>query len=183
MERGRSPRLPGAEPYPEAADVALTVRLAAAQRSEGDIMQAISRTTAVVALLAQGLAGAAGARAPSGHPGVWTAAIEARSHHVFEEVFYGSAPAHVWLLGDGDSDLDLYVYDENEQLICASESFDDRERCSWTPRWTGKFYIKIVNHGTIPNVAEIGTYGDRPGPKASPSGASSTRRSNGPGST
>lgn len=120
-------------------------------------MSGISRTTAAFALLAAGLAGATGAGAHSGNPGVWTEWIEARSDHVFEAVFYAGAPAHVWLLGDGASDLDLYVYDENERLICASESYDDRERCSWVPRWTGKFSIKIVNHGTIFNVAEIGT--------------------------
>lgn len=119
-------------------------------------MPSIIRTAAAGSALLAAAVGTS-AQAHSGNPGVWTEWIEARSDHVFEAVFYGGAPAYVWLLGDGASDLDLYVYDENDRLICSSESYDDHESCSWVPRWTGKFSIRIVNLGRVFNVAEIGT--------------------------
>ncbi len=59
--------------------------------------------------------------------------------------FAGGFKAAVAVVGDGDTDLDLYVYDENDNLVAKSDGPRDRESVSWTPRWTGKFKIKVVN--------------------------------------
>lgn len=125
-------------------------------------MTTMRNTTFTLALAALGLAAVAGspttAEADSFEPGVWRArTIEALDSRVFTEVFYAGEPARVWLRGDGDTDLDLYVWDENNRLICASENYGDRESCSWQPRWTGEFYIEVVNLGPVYNVADIGT--------------------------
>ena len=53
--------------------------------------------------------------------------------------------------GDGDTDLDLYVYDENGNLIASDTDYTDECFVSVTPRWTGVFYVKIVNRGSVYN--------------------------------
>lgn len=65
--------------------------------------------------------------------------------------FVGGYQAGAYLSGDGDTDLDLYVYDENGNLVCKSISNSDNEYCTWNPRWTGPFKVTIKNRGTIAN--------------------------------
>jgi len=53
--------------------------------------------------------------------------------------------------GDGDTDLDLFVYDENGNLIASDTDYTDNCIVNVTPRWTGVFYIRIVNRGSVYN--------------------------------
>ena len=71
--------------------------------------------------------------------------------------FRGGEMAEVFVSGDGDTDLDLYVYDSNGNLIASDE--DDSDDCyvRWTPRWTGRFIIKVVNRGGVYNHFGIAT--------------------------
>ncbi len=63
--------------------------------------------------------------------------------------FIGGEEAGVIVIGDGDCDLDLYVYDENDNLI--EKDTDGTDRCivTWTPSWTGPFTIKVKNYGSV----------------------------------
>lgn len=70
----------------------------------------------------------------------------------------GGELAEVAIVGDGDTDLDLFVYDENWNVICAETGFSDREYCRWTPRWTGQFRIVVRNHGAVYNEYHILIY-------------------------
>jgi len=74
-----------------------------------------------------------------GHTDVWT----------FR--FRGGEPATVAIRGDGDTDLDFYVYDEYGNLGPYDDDGTDYTQLSWTPRHTGIFRIKIVNHGDVYN--------------------------------
>ena len=65
--------------------------------------------------------------------------------------FRANSEARVTVDGDGDTDLDLYIYDENDNLITKDDDTTDYCVCTWTPRWTGKFKIKIVNRGSVYN--------------------------------
>lgn len=65
--------------------------------------------------------------------------------------FRGGETALVIVVGDGDTDLDLYIYDENDRLIECDLDNTDNCVCSWTPKWTGSFTIKIKNRGSITN--------------------------------
>jgi hypothetical protein len=47
--------------------------------------------------------------------------------------------------------LDLFVYDESGNRICSSTSNGDDEYCRFTPKWTGKFRVKVQNNGKIDN--------------------------------
>lgn len=65
--------------------------------------------------------------------------------------FRGGEIARVVVSGDGDTDLDLYVYDENGNLITSDTDYTDQCVCTFSPRWTGPFIIKIVNRGRVYN--------------------------------
>mgnify|MGYP003392464767 CR=1 FL=1 len=57
----------------------------------------------------------------------------------------------VAVLGDGDTDLDLYIYDSNDNLIAYDSDYTDQCYCRWVPAWTDTFRIKIVNRGSVYN--------------------------------
>jgi hypothetical protein len=76
---------------------------------------------------------------------------------VWTVTFVGGMQSTVAIVGDGDTDLDLYVYDENGNLIAKSDGPSDREVVRFTPRWTGKFKIHVVNRSRfISNRYSIG---------------------------
>lgn len=59
--------------------------------------------------------------------------------------------AEVALSGDGDTDLDLYVYDANGNLIASDTDYTDDCYVCWVPAWTGSYKIKVVNRGRLAN--------------------------------
>jgi hypothetical protein len=71
--------------------------------------------------------------------------------------FYANEPATVAVSGDGDTDLDLYVFDENGNLIGKDVDYSDDCVITWNPKWTGNFVIKVVNRGSVYNHYGIGT--------------------------
>lgn len=81
-----------------------------------------------------------------------TERIEAGATDHFADIaFEAGREAMVFLEGDGDSDLDLQVFDEAGIEICHQKGSGDRELCRWTPRHDGRFTIRIVNHGKVYN--------------------------------
>ena len=78
-------------------------------------------------------------------------AVEAHSTDTYSIAFKGGRTAEVYITGDGDTDLDLYIYDENDNLICSDSDGTDEMLCRWNPRWTGSFTVKIKNLGSIYN--------------------------------
>ena len=59
--------------------------------------------------------------------------------------------AYVVVSGDGDTDLDLFVYDQNGNFITSDQSSIDDCAVSFIPRWTGNFYIQVKNLGRVYN--------------------------------
>lgn len=76
---------------------------------------------------------------------------------VYTVVFTGGQLAEAGVAGDGDSDLDLLVYDDDDHLVCRSAGSSDREYCRWWPRWTGAFRIEVQNLGTVANLYRLAT--------------------------
>lgn len=70
---------------------------------------------------------------------------------IFRIDYRGGYLAELAVVGDGDTDLDLVITDENGNVICKDTSYSDKLYCSWTPRWTGVFVVAVVNHGLIRN--------------------------------
>lgn len=71
--------------------------------------------------------------------------------------FWANELAEVIVVGDGDTDLDLYVYDANGNLIASDSDYTDQCVCRWVPSWTGAFVIRIVNRGAVYNDYAIAT--------------------------
>jgi hypothetical protein len=90
---------------------------------------------------------AAGTRGAVGGGKVGQTVVRSRGVDAYSVTFRGGEQAVVAISGDGDSDLDLEVYDENGGLICRANGASDDEVCRWTPRWTGPFRIRVVNMG------------------------------------
>jgi hypothetical protein len=65
--------------------------------------------------------------------------------------FKGNFLAEVLVSGDGDTDLDLYVYDENGNLVESDTDYTDDCYVRWYPKWTGTFVVKVVNRGRVHN--------------------------------
>ena len=84
--------------------------------------------------------------------------VLAHSTDTYRVTFTGGEEAMVMVIGDGDTDLDLYIYDENGNLIESDTDRSDTMICTWTPKWTGKFTIKIKNLGSVRNYYTMWIY-------------------------
>jgi len=60
--------------------------------------------------------------------------------------------------GDGDSDLDAFLFDENGNLIDLDNDGTDICILDVVPRWTGEFTLRIVNVGSLANLYELRVY-------------------------
>lgn len=83
--------------------------------------------------------------------------VRAEATDVYKIDFRGGRDAEVYVRGDGDTDLDLFITDENGNDICSDTETDDRPYCSWSPRWTGEFTVRIENLGDVYNEYELYT--------------------------
>lgn len=75
--------------------------------------------------------------------------VNARSYDDYKISFYGGEVARVAVVGDGDTDVDLYVYDENGHLIAKDDDRTAECVVSFVPRWTGPFRVRVVNNGYV----------------------------------
>lgn len=78
-------------------------------------------------------------RLPAGQTDVW------------EVPFYGDSYAELAVVGDGDSNLDVLVTDENGNTICYDVSWSDKVYCDFVPSWNGYFYVTVQNNGSSRN--------------------------------
>jgi len=90
-------------------------------------------------------------------PGISSTCVLANSTDIFIDTFRAGEQAVVIVDGDGDTDLDTYVYDENGNLIDSDDDYTDYCILSWTPRWTGAFRIEVKNLGNIANCYTLST--------------------------
>lgn len=84
-----------------------------------------------------------------GGPGRASGWVSARGTTSYNISFRGGERAAVWASGPGRTDLDMYVYDQNGNLICRHIDYSDRMSCFWTPRWTGNFRVEVRNLGQV----------------------------------
>lgn len=84
-------------------------------------------------------------------------AVNGNSTDTYQISFIANELAEILVSGDGDTDLDLYVYDSNGNLIVKDNDYTDDCYVRWTPAWTGRFIVKIVNRGPVYNRYVIAT--------------------------
>jgi len=77
--------------------------------------------------------------------------VYGKSNNTYHLTMIGKEVAEIALVGDGDTDLDLYMYDEYGNLIIADEDNSDRCYVSFTPAWTGTFKVVVKNRGNFTN--------------------------------
>ncbi len=90
-------------------------------------------------------------RGASGGPKRATTEVKAYATDVISVQFRGGENAVVAISGDGDTDLDLYVYDETGNLIAADTSGSDDCKVRFLPKSKGTFRIKVKNLGNVYN--------------------------------
>lgn len=88
-------------------------------------------------------------------PAVHTDRVSKGSYDLYTMAFQGNELAEVGVLGDGDTDLDLYIYDESGNRVCSDADSTDTMYCRWTPKRTGDFTIKIKNLGDVYNQYDL----------------------------
>jgi hypothetical protein len=96
-------------------------------------------------------------RGAVGGPQVGRGTIYANSYIDYFINFIGGHFAEVAVVGDGDTVLDLYIYDQNGNLITSDTRYLGNAYVSWYPRWTGTFRIRLVNRGNVYNNFGIAT--------------------------
>ena len=64
---------------------------------------------------------------------------------VHKATIYVGHLAEVAVIGDGDTDLDVYIYDQAGRLVGSDEDETDRCYVRFFPRTTGIYTIKVVN--------------------------------------
>lgn len=77
--------------------------------------------------------------------------INGNSSDTYQVNFVANSLAEIAVSGDGDTDLDLYVYDSNGNLIASDTDYSDDCYVNWVPAWTGRFVVKVVNRGPVYN--------------------------------
>jgi hypothetical protein len=92
-----------------------------------------------------------GTRGRVGGPASHYDEVLARSTDVYTLTFRGGEWAEIRVRGDGDTDLDCYVYDQNGNLIDSDADYTDYCILGWVPRWTGSFTLRIRNLGWVWN--------------------------------
>lgn len=90
-------------------------------------------------------------RGAYGGPKISYDRVLANSIITYSVTFNAGLLAEVGIIGDGDTDLDLYIYDLNGNLIVADTGYSDSAYVSFFPYYTVPFTIKVVNRGKVYN--------------------------------
>ena len=77
--------------------------------------------------------------------------VLSRHYDDYTITFTGHELARVAVIGDGGTDLDLYIYDQNGNLITSDTDYTDQCLVEFTPIWTGPFRVRVVNNGYYAN--------------------------------
>jgi hypothetical protein len=76
--------------------------------------------------------------------------VRALDYDDYTITFYGGEVARVAVVPDGNTDVDLVVFDENGNEIARDDNRGS-SGCvvSFTPRWTGPFRVRVRNEGRV----------------------------------
>lgn len=100
-----------------------------------------------VSLAMVSMVGAGHLRGPSED----TKVCQANGSVTYYEPFRGGETARVAIVGDGATDLDIYVYDMQGRLVARGTGPSDIEVVTWVPNQTQTYRIVIVNLGSTWN--------------------------------
>jgi hypothetical protein len=124
--------VPGAAPSSEA----LFDEAASLAAGDADIL---ARITAARSVAARGFGG----------PRSWIRDIPARSNVNYRLAARGGEVWSIAAVGDGSTDVNLDIRDENGALVCRDIAPEARASCRFTPPWGGYFQVQIINLGSV----------------------------------
>jgi hypothetical protein len=84
-----------------------------------------------------------------GGPQAFVEDINANSHIHWDVTARGGEEFSISAIGDGDTDVDIIVFDENGNEVCRDYGLSHVATCSFTPRWTGGFRVRVINWGDV----------------------------------
>lgn len=67
-------------------------------------------------------------------------------YSLFSVTLGGDEQYMITLSGLLGTDFDLYLYDEDGNLVASSTDYGSDETVYITPAWTGTFYVKVVSY-------------------------------------
>jgi len=111
----------------------------------------LAAVAAVIGVTGVGFAGAVGG------PRANTTRVNARATDVYTISFRCGETARIVVDGDGDTDLDVYVYDEFGNLITKDDNKHRLLRGQLHPPFTGPFTVRVVNRGVVYNQYRLTT--------------------------
>jgi len=116
----------------------------------------MSKWMAIAALVSVSVFGLSSAAAdPVGGPKYENTRVNANSTDVYKVDCWGDEVTAIRIQGDGDTDLDLYVYDEAGNLISSGTGYTDCEEVQVQPFYRQTMTIKVVNRGSVYNAYTI----------------------------
>ena len=77
--------------------------------------------------------------------------VEAYDFNLHSLYLIGGVDYEIRLRGDGDTDLDCFLYDENGNLILSDIRIVDSCVLYITPLWSGPFELEVSNLGFVWN--------------------------------
>ncbi len=90
-------------------------------------------------------------------PGIHSTSVEAYDVDNYDIRFRGGEMARIVVSGDGDTDLDVFVYDADENLVASDVDPTDYCVVSWRPRRSATYRVEVHNLGDVYNIYTIET--------------------------
>lgn len=75
----------------------------------------------------------------------------------FNIAFRANEWAEVYVSGSGSSILDIFIYDNNGNLVARTDVNTYDAYVSWVPRWTGSYQVVVRNLGNASNRFQLFT--------------------------
>jgi len=86
---------------------------------------------------------------PVGDPIYHTGGLYPEQSVTYYPLLSSNEQTRVIVRGDGDGDIDCYMYDENAHLVASDTDSTDSCLMDVYPRWSGVFVLLLTNHGSI----------------------------------
>ncbi len=94
-------------------------------------------------------------------PRRWTRTIKKNSEVIYKIVFLAEKQqarrlAEFCVIGDGSTDVDVFVYDASGKQVVSDTGYSDLGMVRWAPNVTQEYTIKVKNLGNEDNTCVIG---------------------------
>jgi hypothetical protein len=82
--------------------------------------------------------------------------VNANADVEYKVKFRQGEMAEAAVIGQGDTDVDLFIYDESGRLVASDVVVSDFCLCRWYPEKTQTYRVVVKNLGTKFNICQVG---------------------------